>query len=142
MSMFFSWRKCSRACGATVSAALFFGSAGVVSATQLIDSSAGELHLDFQVGAGAYHSRRNYQQSGFQTEGSSTWQEGYIKLGLRGTRNLAGGSRLYGGVTGLTKGTFGDGDPAGWTSGHERRTALSEAYVGWRSGDLFPSLGK
>src|SRR5690606_25371297 len=84
----------------------------------------------------------NYQQSGFQTEGSSTWQEGYIKLGLRGTRNLAEGSQLYGGVTGLTKGTFGDGDPAGWTSGHERRTALSEAYVGWRSGDLFPSLGK
>ncbi len=128
--------------GAAISAALLLGGPGTACAKPLIDSETGELHLDFQVGAGAYHSQRNYQQSGLRSKGSSTWQEGYVKLGLRGVRNLSGASQLYGGVTGLAKGTFGDGDPAGWTSGRERATALSEAYVGWRSGFRFPALGK
>src|SRR5690606_38670116 len=115
---------------------------GPAAALSLHESGDGELHLDFQVGAGAYHSQRNYQQSGTQTKGSSTWQEGYLKLGLRGTRNLPQGSELYGVASALGKGTFGDGDPAGWTTGKDRGAAISEAYVGWRSGQLFPALGE
>ncbi|WP_397474838.1 hypothetical protein [Pusillimonas sp.] len=111
-------------------------------AVELVDSIKGDLHLDFQVGAGAYHSQRNYQQSGTQEEGSSTWQEGYVKLGLRGARKLSEGSELYGVVSALGKSTFGDGDPAGWTKPNDSGAALSEAYVGWRSGDMFPALGK
>lgn len=110
-------------------------------AIQLVDSEQGELHLDFQVGAGAYHSQRNYQQSGTQQEGASTWQEGYLKLGLRGSRKLSQGSEFYGLVSALGKGTFGDGDPAGWTTRHDRGAAVPEAYVGWRSGSMFPALG-
>lgn len=142
MTMFSERGGSSCACAAAFSAVLLLGVPGAACAVQIIDSETGELHLDFQAGAAAYHSQRNYQQSGLRSEGSSTWQEGYIKLGLRGARNLSGASQLYGGVTGLAKGTFGDGDPAGWTSGRERGTALSEAYVGWRSGFLFPALGK
>lgn len=126
-----------------VIAALTYGLVpAVASAEPLEDTDSGQLHLDFQVGAGAYYSQRNYQQSATQTEGTSSWQEGYVKLGLSGKRKLAAGSEFYATVSALSKRTFGDGDPAGWTTRQDHGAALSEAYVGWRSGDMFPALGK
>lgn len=111
-------------------------------AETLYESERGQLDLNLEIGAGIFHSQRNYAQSGTLPEGHSNWREGYAKLGFSGHRLLPQSSRLFGAVTGLAKGTFGDGDAAGWTNGSERETEVSEAYAGWRSGNLFPALGE
>ncbi|MCO6061928.1 hypothetical protein NG726_35465, partial [Pseudomonas sp. MOB-449] len=55
---------------------------------------------------------------------------------------LGGAGSLYGALNLLSSGTWGDGDAAGFTLGSERMTDVEDAYLGWRSGDLFPALGE
>lgn len=92
--------------------------------------------------AGAFYSRENYSQSGTRGEGSSRWQEAVLQYGLDARHTLDAGSQLYGSLNWVSSATFGDGDPAGWTSGDERTTKIEDAYVGWRSGTLFSALGE
>jgi hypothetical protein len=49
---------------------------------------------------------------------------------------------VYGTANLVSSGTWGDGDASGVTTGKERTTKFDEAFAGWRSGDLFPALGK
>ncbi len=100
-----------------------------------------QLNFDFSGVAGDFHSQHNYLQSGTKSAGGSTWQEGYITYGFNGFANVGGG-QMYGAFNLLTSGTWGEGDAAGFSNGSERTTAPEDAYVGWRSGDLFPALGK
>jgi len=99
----------------------------------------GETYLktELKAGYGLFHTKRNYigQQGGFR------WQEGFVKYGLSGATDRIGSGSLYGAFSLLGSATWGDGDPGGFTTGRERRTAVEDAYVGWKSGDLFHALG-
>ncbi|WP_249675756.1 alginate export family protein [Pseudomonas abieticivorans] len=94
------------------------------------------LNTDLQAVFAAMHSQQNYAQSGRLGEGSSNWQEGYIKYGLSGDTRLGNHGTAYGAFALLSSGTFGDGDAAGFTDGSERTTKIEDAYAGWRSGSL------
>jgi hypothetical protein len=74
---------------------------------------------------------------------SGSWWETYIHPGIEGTYALENGSSLYGRVSGVFASTN-EIDAAGsnipW--GNVTDTRFEDAYAGWRSGDLFGSLGK
>lgn len=112
------------------------------SALELHADETSELHLDGIAMLGLFHSQENYNTLGLKEEGSSNWQEGFIDFGLSGSRQTGEGSNLYGRVSAVASGTFGDGDAAAFTSGDERRVAVEDAYLGWRSGQRFPLLGE
>ena len=96
------------------------------------------LNADFLAVYGLFNSRHNYDG----TAGGSTWREGFIKYGVSGDQGLAGNGSLYGALNWVSSATWGDGDAAGNTDGSERTTKIEDAYLGWRSGDLLPWLGK
>lgn len=91
---------------------------------------------------GIFHSDESFNQAGNRKPGSSSWREGYVKYGLSASQTLADTGSLYGAFSLLSSATWGDGDAAGLTLGDERRTAVEDAYLGWRSGTLFPLLGE
>lgn len=95
------------------------------------------LNADILAVFGAFDSRRNYDA----TPGGSTWREGFIKYGFSADQNLAGKGTAYGALDWVSSATWGDGDAAGNTDGSERTTKIEEAYLGWRSADLFALLG-
>ncbi|QXI30541.1 hypothetical protein [Pseudomonas vanderleydeniana] len=121
---------------------------GLGMALLLVDSSAGayELYADgdtkvtgnFLAVYGMFNSRKNYDGR----SGGSSWREGFIKYGLSIDQTLGNLGSAYGTANLVSSGTWGDGDPAGLSTGTERTTKFDEAFAGWRSGDLFPMLGK
>ncbi|WP_448632520.1 MULTISPECIES: hypothetical protein [Pseudomonas fluorescens group] len=121
---------------------------GLGIALLVADSSAQALELyadqdttitgNFLAVYGMFNSRKNYDGTG----GGSSWREGFIKYGLSIDQALAGMGSVYGTANLVSSGTWGDGDPAGLSDGSERTTKFDEAFAGWRSGDLFPVLGK
>ena len=96
------------------------------------------LNADMLAVYGMFNSRKNYDG----TSGGSTWREGFIKYGVSGDQGLGGAGTLYGTFNLVSSATWGDGDAAGNTDGSERTTKIEDAFLGWRSGDLFPALGK
>ncbi|WP_042130674.1 hypothetical protein [Pseudomonas japonica] len=96
------------------------------------------LNADMLAVWGMFNSRKNYDG----TPGGSTWREGFIKYGVSGDQGLGGNGTLYGTFNLVSSATWGDGDAAGNTDGSERTTKIEDAFLGWRSGDLFPALGK
>ncbi|CAD5110270.1 alginate export family protein [Zestomonas carbonaria] len=100
------------------------------------------LNADLEALFAAIRSGENYALMGNRDKGSSSWREGYIKYGLSGSQGLGGNGTLYGAFNLVSSGTWGDGDAAGITEGSERRTDVEDAYLGWRSGGLFPWLGE
>ncbi|WP_017905218.1 alginate export family protein [Pseudomonas asplenii] len=121
---------------------------GLGMALLLVDSSARavELYADgdtkvtgnFLAVYGMFNSRKNYDGR----SGGSSWREGFIKYGLSLDQTLGNLGSAYGTANLVSSGTWGDGDPAGLSTGTERTTRFDEAFAGWRSGDLFPMLGK
>lgn len=121
---------------------------GLGIALLIADSSAQayELYADndtkvtgnFLAVYGMFNSRKNYDG----TTGGSSWREGFIKYGLSVEQTLGDLGSVYGTANLVSSGTWGDGDAAGITDGTERTTKFDEAFAGWRSGDLFPVLGK
>jgi len=109
-----------------------------VQAYELYANEDTHLNADFLAVYGLFNSRHNYDG----TSGGSTWREGFIKYGLSGDQSLAGQGTAYGALNWVSSGTWGDGDAAGNTNGTERTTKIEDAYLGWRSADLFPALGK
>lgn len=112
------------------------------SAYELYNQGDSILNADLEAIFATIHSGENYDLVGNRSKGSSSWREGYIKYGLSGSQGLAGSATLYGALNLLSSGTWGDGDAAGLTEGSERRTAVEDAYLGWRSGSLVPWLGE
>ncbi|HHJ1299624.1 hypothetical protein D3C76_349780 [compost metagenome] len=115
--------------------------AAKVSAYELYNEGGRSLNADLEAVFAAFHSDESYATTGTKSAGSSNWREGYVKYGLNGSAELSGKSSVYGKFNFLSSGTWGDGDAAGFTVGTERRTAIEDAYMGWRSGELFSSLG-
>jgi hypothetical protein len=110
-------------------------------AVQLYKDDPGQLDVSFDLGMGAFHSDRSYAQTTVD-EGNKTWSEGYADVALIGSLAATRKSSWYGALGFLATTTRGDGDAAGFTTGDEERLAIEDAYVGWRSGVLFPALGK
>jgi hypothetical protein len=100
------------------------------------------LNADFESMVGIMRSQKSYALIGNDKEGSVGWSEGYAKYGVSGSLGLGSASSLYGKVNLLSSATWGDGDAANVSSGNERRTKWEDAYVGWRSGNLFSALGQ
>lgn len=107
-------------------------------AYELYADDDSHLNADLLAVWGMFNSRHNYDG----TPGGSTWREGFIKYGLSGDQGLAGNGSLYGALNWVSSGAWGDGDAGGNQDGSERTTKIEDAYLGWRSGDLFPLLGK
>lgn len=129
-------RRTLGACSLAALAGVFTPAA----AQDILATDQSHLNLDIQALGGVFHSERNYNSAGTRSEGSTSWREGYVKYGLSGDQNLAGG-QLFGAFNLETTGTWGDGDAAGFSNGSERTTRIEDAWLGWRSGDLFPALG-
>ena len=74
---------------------------------------------------------------------SGSWWETYLHPGIEGSYFLQNSSELYGRVSAVF-GSTNEIDAAGsnvpW--GNVTDTRVEDAYVGWRSGDLFGDLGK
>lgn len=80
---------------------------------------------------GIFHSHQSYQYPSAPTHKS--WQEAYALYGLTGEYQRQH-STLYASLKGVSTGSFGDGDAAGFTQGTERKTNLEEWRIGWRNG--------
>ncbi|WP_372740807.1 hypothetical protein [Neptunomonas sp.] len=115
--------------------------ASTAQAYSLFSQDGTEINLDIEAVYGIFSSNKNYSTLGEKTEGSSDWQEGYIKYGLSGSNTFGTNSSFYAGLNLVSSGTWGDGDAAGFTNGSERETELEDAYLGWRSGNIIPVLG-
>lgn len=122
--------------------ALLVGAATQVGAYELYADDDSHLNANLEAVFGVFHSQENYALSGRLDKGSSSWREGYIKYGLSGDQNLAGAGTGYGAFSLLSSGTWGDGDAAGFSDGSERTTKIEDAYLGWRSANLFTALGE
>lgn len=101
-----------------------------------------ELNVDIEAMLGVFSSQETYNLGAKSEAGETTWQEGFIKYGLSGSHIIGANSTAYGALNLVSSGTWGDGDAGGFSSGNERKTALEDAYLGWRSGDLIPALGQ
>ncbi|MGU9857333.1 hypothetical protein [Pseudomonas sp. LF245] len=125
----------------SIAVALGLASAACAQAAQAYELYAdSDTHINgnFLAVYGLFNSRKNYDG----TTGGSTWREGFIKYGLSLDRTLGSYGSVYGTANLVSSGTWGDGDAAGLSNGSERTTKFDEAFAGWRSGDLFPALGK
>lgn len=112
------------------------------SAYELYADDDSHVNATLEAVFGVFHSQENYGISGRLSPGSSSWREGYIKYGLSFDQGLGGQGTAYGAANLLSSGTWGDGDATGSTDGSERRTKFEDAYLGWRSGTLFQTLGE
>lgn len=137
MSTFFKQRR------AYYAACLLVGSGlAPVQAYELYSTSEQQLNFDVSANFGVFHSKKAYQQTGTQTAKSHSWREGTLKYGFSGSQQLIDASVLDAGLAWVSTATWGDGDAAGFTDGSERRTKIEDAWLRWRSGDLFPALGQ
>lgn len=100
------------------------------------------LNADLTGAVGFYSLNRNYLADPEKNPSRMNWQEGFIKYGFSSATDKIPTGSVYGGFSLISTGSFGDGDPGGTTAGDERATTVEEAYVGWRSGDMFPVLGQ
>lgn len=132
---YLSRTQCSRS---GLVSALALSAISQAQAYELYADESRHVNADILAVFGQFNSRKNYDG----TPGGSTWREGFIKYGLSGDQVLAGNGTAYGAFSLVSSATWGDGDPAGNTLGTERTTKIEDAYLGWRSGDLFPVLGK
>ena len=120
--------------------ALLLGAALPAGAVELYADADTRLQANLEAAFGIFHSRENYALSGRLQEGSSSWREGYLKYGLSFDQGLGAAGSSYGAFSLLSSATWGDGDAAGLTDGSERTTKIEDAYLGWRSGELFEAL--
>ncbi|MCR8916342.1 hypothetical protein FDP08_08890 [Marinobacter panjinensis] len=118
------------------------GLSAPASAYNFYNQDGTELNLDIEAMLGVFSSQETYNLGAKSEAGETTWQEGFIKYGLSGSHIIGANSSVYGALNLVSSGTWGDGDAGGFSSGNERRTALEDAYVGWRSGDLIQALGQ
>ncbi|WQG57731.1 hypothetical protein RHM66_22800 [Pseudomonas sp. RTB3] len=100
------------------------------------------MNADLGAAFGWFGSTHNYLGDPQKKSGGMHWQEGYVKYGLNGSTDKLVAGSVYGGFSLLSSGSWGDGDMGATTAGDERRTAVEDAFLGWKSGDLLPALGK
>ena len=104
-----------------------------------------ELRLTAKVAAAYFMQNDSWFGNARGNLGARTgsWWETFVHPGIEGTYSLENGSSLYGRVSGVfasTNGTDAAGSNLRW--GNVTATRFEDAFAGWRSGDLFASLGK
>lgn len=109
-----------------------------VNAYEVYSEGETTINADFLAVYGWFNSRKSYDGG----TGGASWREGYAQYGVSLEQGVAQDSQLYGALNWVSSGTWGDGDAAGLTDGSERTTKIEEAYIGWRSGAMFPALGE
>ncbi|AZC24896.1 porin [Pseudomonas sessilinigenes] len=92
-----------------------------------LELTAASLYSSFDFAAAKEHSR--------------TWVESYARGTFSGTTPVADGS-AFAKLGFISSKLFGDGDPAGSSTGHEYRTDVDNAYVGWKNDWLEISTGR
>lgn len=77
-------------------------------------------------------------------EDSDSWWESVIRPGLEGSYFLPNTTEIYGRVDAVQANTFGGIDAAGSNAGlgDVNDLRIENAYAGWRSGNIFHSLGE
>ncbi|MFN4278583.1 MAG: alginate export family protein [Ferrovibrio sp.] len=113
--------------------------------------SFGDLDLTLTLDAGfglfsvtnAIHGLGSQARGSNTREGGRAWSEGFIAPGLTADWNL-GDSSLYGGFKLVGSATRGEGDAQRESSTSDRPESLGieDAYLGWKSGIAFASLGE
>ncbi|MGJ7530617.1 hypothetical protein [Variovorax sp. GB1P17] len=121
----------------TMAGAMLIAASLSPSAHELFNADGSTLNADLSAVYALINSQRNYDGR----EGGSHWREGFLKYGLSGSTARIRAGTLYGGFNLVSSATWGDGDAGGLSDGTERRTSIEDAFVGWRSSDLFPTLG-
>ncbi|MBR9867783.1 MAG: hypothetical protein GYB20_13705 [Oceanospirillales bacterium] len=110
----------------------------VTHAYPLYNENGSELNLDVEAVVGTFSSDETYGNA----ESNPTWQEGYVKYGFSGSRDLNNGATLFGSANAVTSGTWGDGDASGVTTGDESKTEIEDLFVGLRTGMFEISVGR
>lgn len=111
-------------------------------------SSDGKSYLQATLGIDvAFFSQDNAwygNDRGFLGAEIDTWWESLVRPGLEGNIVLPSAQTLYGRIDAVQANTFGGIDAAGTNVGLDDVSSLriDKAYVGWRSGNLFGSLGE
>lgn len=125
----------------SISLTVLVGLSPLANALSLYADDQTQVDAKLQAAAGAFYSRENYAQSGTRAKGSSSWQESVFQYGLDLKHSTQSFGSTYAALNWVSSATYGDGDPAGWSNGSERTTKIEDAYIGWRSAELFPLLG-
>jgi len=112
-------------------------------AWSLIETDNSRLDLRSYVSYGLFHSEETYNQGGPVEPGGIGWREGVARYGLWGNHVFSNpqGVSIYGEIGAVSGATWGSGDAGGYNNGTERNTALDRAYIGFKSGSIFPHLG-
>lgn len=98
-----------------------------------------EVNANVNLALAAFHSDRGYIPG--QENKKYDWQEGYIQYGLGLSHKTENAGTIYAKANLVSAATWGDGDAGGYTDGSESATKVEDAYIGWKSGNLFPLLG-
>ncbi|KAA8732365.1 hypothetical protein F4V57_09850 [Acinetobacter qingfengensis] len=99
-----------------------------------------EIYATVNGTLGMFHSNKGYIP---ETENQKyNWQEGYVQYGLGINKKIANEGTVYAKTSLVTAVTLGDGDAGGYTDGSESATKIEDAYIGWKSGNIFPILGE
>ncbi|WP_213878923.1 alginate export family protein [Pseudomonas sp. dw_358] len=124
--------------------ALYAGSSFALDSFQI-----GDILVDPSVTIGSAYLYNANQDFGAKTSGlglktnrTSSRFEGFVLPGLKLTGPQTAYGSFFGGISAVGAVTRGGSDAAGLTRDNPSRVSLETAFVGWKSGDLFPSLGK
>lgn len=79
---------------------------------------------------------------GLEVDRSASRFEGFILPGVKITGPQTGYGTFFGGASAVGAATRGGSDAGGFTHDNPESVGLETAYLGWKSGDLFSSLGK
>jgi hypothetical protein len=79
-----------------------------------------------------------------QRKGTRQWSEAFIHPILKSSYDLESTGKLYSVLSVIGAGTRGDGDASSpsTTADHPDSLLLEDAAIGWKSADVFPSLGR
>lgn len=104
----------------------------------LVDEGGLHAGLSLQTGTAGFaiHNLNYFGDS----EQDKTFFDGFFKPILNASYRSAATGELYGGVSWAATGTYGD-DIAGLSMGDSEGFKSEQAYIGWKSGSLFESLG-
>ncbi len=111
----------------------------------LIKGQYGELDMTLNFKTAAFAENNTWFGQARENIGdpANFWWEGSAEAGAEGSLNFFGGSELYGAYSYLQAQTVGH-DASGLSNGRHNpgEGDTEKLYAGWRSGTLFPFLGK
>ncbi|AVD90064.1 hypothetical protein D3C76_535680 [compost metagenome] len=109
----------------------------------------GDVLVEPSVTVGAAYLYHKNQAFGGRTSGiglevdrTSSRVEGFVLPDVKVTGPQTAFGTVFGGVSAVGAMTRGDSDAGGFTHDDPESVGLETAFVGWKSADLFPSLGK